>query len=215
MCSSDLEVTPQAGSAAMTDSVLTLRNAKGDVVAVNDNVGANLFSQISVYLPAGTYYADVASYLGTHGGIYRLAVSADPVTILPLAAPGAAGTTAAANTLTSHNVYDMQVTEGRVNLRVVSGVDSMLTIQRADGVVVFSNDDSSFGLDAAADVDLPAGRYFVHVNEATGAAGVPFLLQMAQTPAAIAAPKTLAAEDRARCAEFGMTLAEGLALGVF
>jgi hypothetical protein len=177
-----IDVSPQSGSAAITDSVLTLRNAKGDVVAVSDNVGSSLFSQISIYLPAGTYYADVASYLGTHGGIYNLAVSADPVAMRPLAAPGAAGTTAAANTQTTHDVYDMLVTEGRVNLRVVSGVDSQLTVQRADGVVVFSNDDSSFGLDAAADIDLPAGRYFVHVNEVTGAAGVPFLLQMAQTP---------------------------------
>ena len=43
------------------------------------------FPYPSIYLPAGIYYADVASYLGTHGGLYRLTVSADPVTMLPLA----------------------------------------------------------------------------------------------------------------------------------
>jgi multimeric flavodoxin WrbA len=37
----------------------------------------------------------------------------------------------------------------------------------------------------------------------------------AQTPDAILAPKTLAADQVARCAELGQTLAAGLALGVF
>jgi NAD(P)H-dependent FMN reductase len=37
----------------------------------------------------------------------------------------------------------------------------------------------------------------------------------AQTPEAIAAEKTIEAEDLARCAELGAALAEGLALGIF
>jgi multimeric flavodoxin WrbA len=37
----------------------------------------------------------------------------------------------------------------------------------------------------------------------------------AQTPAAIAAPKRIAAADLERCAELGATLAAGLALGVY
>jgi NAD(P)H-dependent FMN reductase len=37
----------------------------------------------------------------------------------------------------------------------------------------------------------------------------------AQTPDAIAAPKIIAPEDLARCAELGAAMAEGLALGVF
>jgi len=37
----------------------------------------------------------------------------------------------------------------------------------------------------------------------------------AQTPEAIAAPKSIPPEDLARCAELGAALAEGLALGVF
>ena len=37
----------------------------------------------------------------------------------------------------------------------------------------------------------------------------------AQTPAAILAPKTIPAQDLERCEELGLTLASGLALGVF
>jgi len=41
------------------------------------------------------------------------------------------------------------------------------------------------------------------------------VLTRAQTPEAILAPKTIAAEDLARCAELGAALAAGLALGIF
>ncbi len=37
----------------------------------------------------------------------------------------------------------------------------------------------------------------------------------AQTPEAILAPKTIGAEDRARCAALGATMAAGLAMGIF
>ena len=37
----------------------------------------------------------------------------------------------------------------------------------------------------------------------------------AQTPQAILAPKTIGADDLARCRELGAALAGGLALGVF
>jgi multimeric flavodoxin WrbA len=37
----------------------------------------------------------------------------------------------------------------------------------------------------------------------------------AQTPEAIMAPKTIGAEDRARCAALGATMAAGLAMGIF
>jgi hypothetical protein len=37
----------------------------------------------------------------------------------------------------------------------------------------------------------------------------------AQTPEAILAPKTIAADDLARCRDLGAALAAGLALGVF
>ena len=48
------------------------------------------------------------------------------------------------------------------------------------------------------------------------AAAPPLILcTQAQTPEAIAAPKTVPAEGLARCAELGAGLAEGLALGVF
>ena len=47
-------------------------------------------------------------------------------------------------------------------------------------------------------------------------AAAPLIIRTgAQTPEAILAPKTIGAEDLARCAELGLTMAAGLAMGVF
>ena len=176
-----------SGAAPIVDSILTLRNQKGDVVAFNDNNAAGFLSDLSVYLPAGTYHAEVGSYAGTNGGTYSLSVHDDGANVVPLTAGSAPGTTRAANGNVAHDVFSLAVPEGRVNLQVNSfGNDTMLTVQRSDGVVVFANDDSSVGaLDAAADVDLPAGTYFVHVAELNNAAGVPFVLACTTTPLAL------------------------------
>ena len=49
-------------------------------IAFNDDSNGAL-SQIHVYLPAGTYYADVAGFAGVGGGTYDLSVTADAVAI--------------------------------------------------------------------------------------------------------------------------------------
>src|SRR5262249_881763 len=96
----------------------------------------------------------------------------------------ATGSTHAANGGIPHDVFSMVVPESRTQVRVNSlGHDTVMTVQRADGVVIFSNDDSTVGgADAAADRDPPPGTYYVYVAEFRGAAGVPFILTMSRAP---------------------------------
>ncbi len=179
------EVQP-TGVNPIADSWLTLRNHKGDPIANDDN-GNGLLSRINIYLPAGTYYLDVTGYNGTGGGEYNLVAQSDAVNLVPLGVAGATGTTQIPVGGFAHNVFTFTVPEGRVNMAVTSpGNDTAMVVQRADGMVYFSNDDSSVGgIDAAADIDLPAGTYSAYVWDITGGAGVPFTLSFAATPGAL------------------------------
>lgn len=175
-----------SGLAPIADSLLYVRNHKGDPVAFNDNAGTSLLSQVHVYLPAGTYYADVAGYNGTGGGGYELMVDHDPVQIVDLnAAPQATALTQVPLGGVAHDVFRFDlVGDSQVDFVVDSlGNDTMLVLQRGDGVIVFSNDDSFAGVfDAALDVDLPAGTYYVYVSDVDGIGGVSFDVSYAATP---------------------------------
>jgi hypothetical protein len=178
-----IDVQAQGGLGGIIDSVLTLRNSKGDVIAVNDNFGSSLLSQINLFLPAGSYYADVSGFSGNTGGIYQLSLDTDNVAIHSLGNAGGAGLTQASNSNATHDVFEVQVAEGRLQLHVNSSFhDTQLKVQRADGVTIFANEDSSFGLDAAADIDLLAGTYFIYVNEVNGVADLPFTITYASIP---------------------------------
>lgn len=163
------------GLSPIADSWLTLRNHKGDPIANDDN-GNGLLSRINVFLPAGTYYLDVAGYNGLGGGDYNLVAQSDAANVIALGAGGASGTTQIPVGGSAHDVFQFTAAEGRVNLQVNSaGNDTALMVQRADGVIYFSNDDSFVGgLDAAADIDLPAGTYYAYVWDIAGSAGMPF-----------------------------------------
>ena len=141
-----IAVQATGGSSAIVDSTLKLRNNKGDVVAVNDNAGVGFLSEIDVYLPSGTYYAEVGSFAGSNGGTYSLVVQHDPVHIVNLTTAGATGTTRGPLGGIAHDIFRMTIPESHLNIAINSVVnDTFLTIQRADGVIVFSNDDSTVG----------------------------------------------------------------------
>ncbi len=174
-----------AGVFPIADSILYLRNHKGDPIAFDDNA-LGLLSRINIFLPAGTYYLDVSSYNGTGGGMYDLVAQRDPVTVHTLTA-AAGGTTQIPASGLVHDVFEFTVGESRINLEVNSGGgDTALVIQRADGVTLFSNDDSFIGgFDAAADIDLPAGRYYAYAWDVRGLAGAPFQVNLLTTPIVI------------------------------
>jgi hypothetical protein len=206
------EVQP-AGVTPITDSWLVLRNQKGDPVAADDN-GAGLLSHIDIYLPAGTYYLDVSGYNGTFGGDYNLVAQSDPAAITPIGPGGAVGTTQIPLGGLPHNVFQFTVPEGRVNMVVASaGHDTAMVVQRADGMICFSDDDSTAGvLDAAADIDLPAGTYYAYVWDVLGAAGVPFSVSFSNTAGTLpnllsgVMTKTLAGDESMRVGRVHLTV---------
>lgn len=170
------------GASPITDSILTVRNDRGDVLAFNDDNGGPL-SQISMYLPSGIFHLEVSSYAGTAGGTYDLQIASDPATLVPITAAGASGTIRAPLGGLAHDVFTFTVPEGAVGMTVNSGQDTVMVIQRADGLQLFANDDSTAGgIDAAVDIDLPAGTYTAYVSEFGGLAGVPFTVSFAHAP---------------------------------
>ncbi|MEC7583779.1 MAG: hypothetical protein VYE77_05635 [Planctomycetota bacterium] len=178
----------QTGMFPISDSVLFIRNYKGDPIAFNDDVVGSGLSQIHMYLPAGTYYADVCGFNGLAGGSYELSVTHDPVSIVslplpltepsPLEAPLGPFPLQTPGAGIAHNVYEFTLqSDARVHLNTEdaahSGVDTVLVIQRADGLILFTGDDSvNSAFDAAADIDLPAGTYYAYLSEFSGASVV-------------------------------------------
>jgi hypothetical protein len=167
------------------DSTLTIRNASGQPIAFNDNDGTPL-STLNLYLPPGTCYFEVGSHDGLGGGNYTLTVVADPANLQALS-NSVTGATQIARGGVAHDVFTFTVPEGRLSLRAQMPTgDSFLVIQRSDGALLFTNDNSGqFGSDAAADVDLPAGSYFAYVSDVFNRPGLPFSLSYGFTPQAI------------------------------
>ncbi|MEY4675051.1 MAG: hypothetical protein RL148_2835, partial [Planctomycetota bacterium] len=176
-----LSVSALAGATPIGNPVLTLRNANGAVVAFQDGPQTSP-AAIGLYLPPGTYHADVSSFGGNTGGDYLLSISSAPVNLVPLSGTGAAGTTQGSGSPTARDVFTFTVPEGRLQLRVnAPGRDSLLLLQRSDGALLFVNDDSTVaGLNAAADIDLPAGTYHAYVVDALGQS-YPFTLSFQHT----------------------------------
>lgn len=176
----------QTGMFPIADSVLFVRNYKGDPIAFNDDVVGSGLSQIHMYLPAGTFYADVCGFGGLAGGSYELSITHDPVTTVtwdlptsepsPLEAPLGTYPLRTPGAGIEHNVYTFTTTsDARIHITTEdaahSGIDTVLVIQRDDGLILFTGDDSvNSAFDAAADIDLPAGTYYAYLSEFSGAA---------------------------------------------
>ncbi len=175
-----------SGTFPIADSWLVLRNHKGDAIVIDDNGAGTNLSRISVYLPAGVYYLDVSGYQGTGGGAYELVATRENVNLVPLTVAGATGMTRIPGSDSTHDVFSFTVADSRLLVEVLSAVaatDTALVVQRADGGIVFANDDSYWGgLDAGADIDLPAGDYFLYVWNSRGLADTAFSLTFDPLP---------------------------------
>lgn len=199
------------GTFPIADSWLVLRNHKGDAIVIDDNGAGTNLSRINVFLPAGVYYLDVSGYQGTGGGMYELVATRDNVNVVALTNLGASGTTRIPASASTHDVYSFTVADSRVLVEVLSslpGTDTALVVQRADGGIVFANDDSYWGgFDAGADIDLPAGQYFLYVWNARGIANTAFSLTFDALPATFGNLATLGATTDYILGEESMRLA--------
>lgn len=177
-----ISVSALAGPSPIGDPVLTIRNGNGAVVAFVDGPQTGAAS-LGIYLPAGTFHAEVSCFGGNTGGDYLLSVAAAPVNLVPLGATGAAGTTQVSGSPSPRDIFTFSVPQGRLVMRVLApGRDSLLLLQRSDGGLLFFNDDSTAGgLNAAADIDLPAGSYHAYVFDGMGQS-YPFTLSFQHTP---------------------------------
>lgn len=182
------EIQPQ-GASPIIDSMLGVKNQNGQLMAFSEDISAtNFLSRVSVYLPAGVYYAEVGPWDSTGGGGYDLAFQRDPVLLTPLAVGtnnGAAASPGSTQTVWTFTLAQ-DATIGIVVTASGIGSDLQLTVQLADGRIFFVNDDASGGgTDPAADLDLPAGSYTVHVNDLAGGA-TPYSLVYSVTPTVLA-----------------------------
>lgn len=180
------EVAP-TGTFPITDSILGLRTRTGQLMAFNDDVAPGFMSRVAAYLPPGLFHLEVAGWNSTSGGQYNLNITRAPVTLQTLQ-PGSGnnGTTAAA--ASAQTVWQFTLAgDALVDIQVASTTgDLALSIQRSDGRVWFMNDDSGRGgLNPGADIDLPAGTYFLHVLDNGGTGGLPYTITYAATPFAM------------------------------
>lgn len=69
----DLVGTPYGGYAAVPDTYLYLRDSNGNLLALDDDGGAGLYSRLTFTAPSnGTYFLDVAAFGDSYTGGYEL-----------------------------------------------------------------------------------------------------------------------------------------------
>lgn len=162
-------VLPRGGT-PLVDPRLLIQTADGSFVSFNDDANGGLFPTICAILPAGEYRFAVDTFPGSQPGDYTLNILRVPEPVQPLTL-GAVTNGSITNlfgelyefTLAADSHVSMQFTGGPLDLR--------MTLLRSDNGLHFFVDDSSLGLDPAFDSELPAGDYFVLVDEFAGLTG--------------------------------------------
>ncbi len=162
-------VLPRGGT-AIEDARLLIQNAAGAFVAFNDDARGSLFPSLSAILPAGSYRFAVDVFPGSSLGDYtlnlqQLPYSPENVTLGVL--------TAGSINDSSGQLFKLSLAESsQLELEFTPGpLDLRLSILREDNGLYYFVDDSSSGLDPNFAGELPAGEYYLLIDEFTGAAG--------------------------------------------
>jgi len=143
------------------DSVLSLRNATGAFIALNDDfVGTD--SQIRIGLSAGSYLLYVSEFFGAAGNVV---LRATPASGAPIAACG--GGTATFGAANDAITLELQLTGAdlaQLMLTLSSGAapaatDTMLELYDRNWRFIASNDDT-IGTHARIRLELPPGTYY-------------------------------------------------------
>ncbi|MHC5062660.1 MAG: hypothetical protein ACYTG5_01645 [Planctomycetota bacterium] len=164
-----VSVLPRGG-AAIEDARLLIQNELGAFVAFNDDANGSLFPTITAILPAGSYRCAVDVFPGTSLGDYTLNLSQLPK---PASRVILGQVTAGNITDVFGELYELSLSEAsRLQVQFTAGqLDLRLSILRQDNGIYYFVDDSSSGLDPNFEGELPAGEYYLLVDEFSGAAG--------------------------------------------
>jgi serralysin len=143
----------------LSDSILTLRNASGTVLATNDDAVAGsssyLFSEITFLAPSsGTYFLDVTGYQSATGSFYLTTTAPTADSIAGSASTGSSLTIGAAATNGNidangdHDWFAVQVVAGQTYLFTTTttggaDIDTTLMLRNGSGALLAYNDDSS------------------------------------------------------------------------
>ena len=177
-----------SGAIPIADSLLSVTNDAGQMLATNDDNFSGALSTLELYLPGGLFVANVASYLGVGGGTYDLTVSRRPANLQAIAPSGSLQTFAGTTSQTSaQDVFLFTLAnDSEVAITVGSGGggDLRMLLQTATGGAVYAVEDTAFGTDPAGDFNLPAGSYVLSIADNLG--GVqPYTLTFQDTPATL------------------------------
>jgi hypothetical protein len=188
------------------DSYLTLLDASGIVLQVNDDREGSIDSRIVADLAPGSYCLAVEALGGGVGGAFQVSASdqIDDSTSSPFAVPACSapdltaplgvdpapgfGTHSVEGEIAPNSRRDwaFSVAQGAsVRFEARSqALDTILTVYDASGAVVGQNDDGPSGTDSLLSLPLAAGDYCVTVEGFIGAGG-PIELIVAEVGAAV------------------------------
>jgi serralysin len=143
----------------LSDSILTLRDASGTVLATNDDAVAGsssyLFSEITfLATSSGTYFLDVTGYQSATGSFYLTTTAPTADSIAGSASTGSSLTIGAAATNGNidangdHDWFAVQVVAGQTYLFTTTttggaDIDTTLMLRNGSGALLAYNDDSS------------------------------------------------------------------------
>ena len=167
-----------------TDTVGRLEDARGGLLAEDDDSGTNLNFQIQETLPAGTYYIRVAGYGGRTGN-YRLSLDFEPDATGGSGSGGGNNTRGGASALQPNDVvsaaispandvdyWQFTLTEsGVVTLETSGSTDTVGRLEDARGVALTGDDDSGTRQNFRIQETLPAGTYYIRATGYRGSTG--------------------------------------------
>ncbi|WP_324827111.1 M10 family metallopeptidase C-terminal domain-containing protein [Qipengyuania zhejiangensis] len=159
-----------AGASPLSDPLLQLRDAAGNVVAANDDFGSlNSFLTYITTLD-GTYYIDAGAFADSYAGEYELIVSLADVAddnSTDISINIGNSQVGYLDVVGDHDRYAIQLVEGetvQINLSGIGNVDlndPYLRIYDAAGNLVASNDDSGTLDSEVVFQALSSGTYYI------------------------------------------------------
>ena len=171
-----------------SDTFMTLfgPNDPNAQVAVNDDGGENLNSQISLNLSAGTYFLRVRLFSPNTTGDYMVRVRADsniPNTIPELIVDGASINTTI-SVRNESDLYRFRITaQDTYTIQTNGTTDTFLTLHGPNNQIteIASNDDGGASLNALIRREIAPGEYFARVRHFSPLGTGPYSIRVSRS----------------------------------